>query len=75
MWKHSFIIRIPYSGLISKEELLWMRYYTFFMEIVSMIITQHKKITFYPNAWADQRIRQELKSVIAGWITRYPPCG
>ena len=30
--------------------------------------------SFYPNAWTDQRIRQELKSVIAGWITSYPPC-
>ena len=26
-------------------------------------------IYFYPNAWADQRIPQELKSVIAGWIS------
>ena len=32
-------------------------------------------IHFYPNAWADQRIRQEFKSVIAGCITSYPPCG
>ena len=33
------------------------------------------EIHFYPNAWADQRIQQEFKSVIAGWITSYPPCG
>ena len=30
-------------------------------------------IYFCPNAWADQRIRQESKSVIAEWITSYPP--
>ena len=28
-------------------------------------------IYFYPSAWADERIRQEFKSVIAGWITSY----
>ena len=27
---------------------------------------------FYPSVWADQRIWQEFKSVIAGWIVIHP---
>ena len=30
-------------------------------------------VYFYPNVWADQKIRKEFKSVIAEWITSYPP--
>ena len=36
----------------------------------NLLLVQYYSM-FYPNAWADQRIQQELKSVIAGWITNY----
>ena len=40
----------------------------------TVILKDDKVLTlyFYPNVWADQRIQQEFKSVIAGWITSYP---
>ena len=47
------------------------KYQSLFDNPVILVIERYQVTgykSFYPNAWADQRIQQELISVIAGWV-------